>query len=209
MRRDALERRERIIKTACEVYRTYPHATVPLDEIAKSAGVGIATLYRNFPDRDSLIEACAKDMFQIVLDDQKTTLAELKEAADSAAAEEIWNRHINSLLELGLGTLIPAFAPEDLSELTEDLAQLRDLTAERTAEILAALRPHGLIAAEIQPLTFIIGLITVSRPPVPGLQKLDPGATRELVDIFLAGCAHGSSTLKERITKQSTSESLG
>lgn len=203
MRKDALERRERIIKAACEVYRIHPHATVPLEEIARRAGVGIATLYRNFADRDSLIEACAKDMFHVVLDIQKTTLAELGAATDSAEAEEIWNRHIDSLLELGLGTLIPAFAPEDLSELPEDLTELRDLTAERTADLLAAARPHGLIAAEIQPLTFIIGLITVSRPPVPGLQKLDPGATRELVDIFLAGCAHGSGPLRSRISQDS------
>jgi len=32
-------------------------ASAPLDEIAKRAGVGIATLYRNFPTRDALFEA--------------------------------------------------------------------------------------------------------------------------------------------------------
>lgn len=198
MRKDALERRERIIKAACEVYRTYPHATVPLEEIAKSAGVGIATLYRNFPDRSSLIQACAKDMFHIVLENQTGTITLLKEATTPEEAQKVWNTHIDSLLELGLGTLVPAVAPEDLSELPEELTTLRDLTCERTEELLKAARPHGLIAQEIHPLTFIIGLITVSRPPVPGLRKLDPGATRELVDIFLAGCAHGSESLKNR-----------
>jgi len=54
VRSDALARRIRIIEAACEIFRTSTDI-VPLETIADKAGVGIATLYRNFPDRTALI----------------------------------------------------------------------------------------------------------------------------------------------------------
>ena len=49
-------------EAACEIFRTSTDI-VPLETIADKAGVGIATLYRNFPDRTALIHACAAYMF--------------------------------------------------------------------------------------------------------------------------------------------------
>ncbi|WP_454887528.1 TetR/AcrR family transcriptional regulator [Sphingomonas oryzagri] len=53
MRRDARERRERIIEAAAERFTTGGYM-VPLEEVAQAAGVGRGTLYRNFSDRQSL-----------------------------------------------------------------------------------------------------------------------------------------------------------
>lgn len=52
-RRDAEENRERIIAAAREVFASSGF-DAPLDAIARRAGVGRATLYRNFPDRFAL-----------------------------------------------------------------------------------------------------------------------------------------------------------
>jgi AcrR family transcriptional regulator len=52
-RRDAEENRARIIAAAREVFATAGF-DAPLDAIARRAGVGRATLYRNFPDRYAL-----------------------------------------------------------------------------------------------------------------------------------------------------------
>ncbi len=49
-RRDAEENRARIVAAAREVFATAGF-DAPLDAIARRAGVGRATLYRNFPDR--------------------------------------------------------------------------------------------------------------------------------------------------------------
>ena len=49
---------------------------VPLEEIARRAEVNIATLYRRFPDRESLIEA--------ILADRMAEFAEAAEAAERA-----------------------------------------------------------------------------------------------------------------------------
>ena len=73
MRSDALARRIRIIEAACEIFRTSTDI-VPLETIADKAGVGIATLYRNFPDRTALIHACAAYMFDKVIELQQSVL---------------------------------------------------------------------------------------------------------------------------------------
>ncbi len=55
-RTDALRNRERILEVAKEAFRRFG-ATASLDNIAKKSGVGPGTLYRHFPNRDTLIEA--------------------------------------------------------------------------------------------------------------------------------------------------------
>jgi AcrR family transcriptional regulator len=53
LRSDALENRERILKVA--VAELTRHPDVALSAIAKKAGVGQATFYRNFPSREALV----------------------------------------------------------------------------------------------------------------------------------------------------------
>jgi AcrR family transcriptional regulator len=55
-RRDAEENRTRLIEAAREVFASSGF-DVPLSVIARRAGVGRATLYRNFPDRSALAAA--------------------------------------------------------------------------------------------------------------------------------------------------------
>jgi AcrR family transcriptional regulator len=54
-RKDALRNREAILEAARELFAE--SADVPMYEIARRAGVGQATLYRNFPDRRNLAAA--------------------------------------------------------------------------------------------------------------------------------------------------------
>ena len=55
-RTDALRNRERILEVAKEAF-TRSGANASLDDIARQAGVGAGTLYRQFPTRDALLEA--------------------------------------------------------------------------------------------------------------------------------------------------------
>jgi AcrR family transcriptional regulator len=57
LRRDAAQNRERIIEAAREVF-SEQGLQAPIEEVARRAGVGIATLYRRFPTRPELI-TCA------------------------------------------------------------------------------------------------------------------------------------------------------
>jgi AcrR family transcriptional regulator len=54
LRKDAERNRSRIVAAAREVFAERGLA-VPLDEVARRAGVGVATLYRRFPTRADLI----------------------------------------------------------------------------------------------------------------------------------------------------------
>ncbi|MBB5895996.1 TetR/AcrR family transcriptional regulator [Kutzneria kofuensis] len=54
-RADARRNFDALVTAATEAYTTLG-ADVPMDEIARRAGVGIATLYRNFPTRVDLME---------------------------------------------------------------------------------------------------------------------------------------------------------
>src|SRR6201995_932453 len=55
-RADGERNRERLLEVAKEVF-SRDGAAASLDDIARRAGVGNATLYRHFPTRDDLIEA--------------------------------------------------------------------------------------------------------------------------------------------------------
>jgi AcrR family transcriptional regulator len=55
LRADAQRNRDRLVEVALEAFSKGADAT--LESIAKTAGVGIGTLYRHFPTREALIEA--------------------------------------------------------------------------------------------------------------------------------------------------------
>jgi AcrR family transcriptional regulator len=61
-RADARENRERLITAARELFAGGEPAT--LEAIAKSAGVGIGTLYRHFPRREALVEAVYREQIE-------------------------------------------------------------------------------------------------------------------------------------------------
>ena len=56
LRRDAERNRVRILDAAREVFR-HRGFDATLDDIAAQAGLGVATVYRRFPDKDHLVEA--------------------------------------------------------------------------------------------------------------------------------------------------------
>jgi AcrR family transcriptional regulator len=56
VRADARRNRERLLEAAVRAFAS-DGVDVTLEAIAKTAGVGIGTLYRHFPTRDALVEA--------------------------------------------------------------------------------------------------------------------------------------------------------
>lgn len=62
LRADAQKNRE-LILAAAEALFLEKGATVPLEEVAKRAGVGIGTLYRRFPTREALLAATSNERF--------------------------------------------------------------------------------------------------------------------------------------------------
>ncbi len=56
LRADAERNRQRVLEVAQEVFAK-EGLSVPIDEIARRAGLGVGTLYRHFPTKEALFEA--------------------------------------------------------------------------------------------------------------------------------------------------------
>jgi AcrR family transcriptional regulator len=59
-RADAVRNRERLVAAAAEMFGDHG-VDVPLEDIAKHAGVSIGTLYNHFPNREALLDAALPD----------------------------------------------------------------------------------------------------------------------------------------------------
>lgn len=68
LRADAVRNRARVLDVAYETFAA-EGLSVPIDEIARRAGVGAGTIYRHFPTKDALFRAVLKDRMQRVVDD--------------------------------------------------------------------------------------------------------------------------------------------
>jgi AcrR family transcriptional regulator len=81
LRVDAERNRRALVCAASAVFQR-SGTGAPLDEVAREAGVGIATLYRRFPDREALIEA--------VFEEKMHDWADRAAAAANRALREPW-----------------------------------------------------------------------------------------------------------------------
>lgn len=180
-RADALARRRHLVIAALDLYRSDPSNTT-LEAIAEQAGVGIATLYRNFPDRRSLEYACGEYIFAEMVELQEEIIERMEE--DPAAA---WSEYVRELTHMQLGAIISPFAPDNLDTLPDTLTTLRAEVAELGDRIITIAHEHGLVDPAYDHMSFIVGMITVTRPPVPGILALDPKIPGKLAAIFSAG----------------------
>ncbi|MFB7717662.1 TetR/AcrR family transcriptional regulator [Nocardia sp. NPDC056100] len=80
LRADARRNRERVLAAAQEAFAA-EGISVPLDEIARRAGVGAGTVYRHFPTKEALFEAAIVDRV-----DRMTGRARAALTADDAGA---------------------------------------------------------------------------------------------------------------------------
>jgi AcrR family transcriptional regulator len=67
LRADAQRNRSAILKAAEAVFRTQG-ADAPIDEIARRAGVGVGTVYRNYPTKAAVVQAIVEARLAPILD---------------------------------------------------------------------------------------------------------------------------------------------
>ncbi|PFG27572.1 TetR/AcrR family transcriptional regulator [Corynebacterium renale] len=180
MRSDARKRRTTIIGIACELYRTTEPDAVTHDMVAEYADVGVATVYRNFPDRASLRLACATHLMDQLLELQTDIIADFP--ADPQAA---WEDFVYTLVDFGVATLLPALAPDNLDDLPDEVKTLRTQATAQSEEILRLASDAGLIRPGIRPEQLIAGLCVVARPAPPAVESLSPDINSQLVDMLI------------------------
>lgn len=73
LRADAARNRARVLEVAYEAFAA-DGVAVPIDEIARRAGVGAGTVYRHFPTKEELFRAVVADRVQHIIDEGRALL---------------------------------------------------------------------------------------------------------------------------------------
>jgi AcrR family transcriptional regulator len=180
LRADAQRNHEQLLAAARDVVVERGPAA-PLDEVARRAGVGIATLYRRFPDRSALLRAVVVDALQ-----RATAAAEaaLAEETDGFSA---LSRYMHAALESRVSTVIPVvLGALDLED--PDVRAARDASAALVQQIVDAAHRDGSLPSDVAFGDVGTILVRLSRP-LPG--RIPPDVDAELahrhLDLFLAG----------------------
>jgi AcrR family transcriptional regulator len=74
LRADAARNRARVLEVAYETFAAEGLA-VPIDEIARRAGVGAGTVYRHFPTKEDLFRAVVEDRIRGIIAEGRALLA--------------------------------------------------------------------------------------------------------------------------------------
>lgn len=174
LRADRQRNRERILEIAAGLVAQHG-AELSLEEVARRAGVGSATVYRHFPSRQALLEAVFRSGVAQLRD-----RAAAQPGAEPGAELAGWLEELTvyTATHRGLATALLA-GPEGLSpeELccTELLLQVLEVLVARAAAA-GALR-SGTAAADLMRLSNAISVATEN----------DPDTARRLLRLALAG----------------------
>lgn len=168
-RADALRNRERLLAAAAAAFAA-DGLSVPLDEIARRAGVGPGTLYRHFPTKEALFEAVLHDRLRRLAEEARA----LGEDPDPAAAllgligrlgaEAAAKRDLVDALASGGADLNAAALAATAADLRAGIGRLLD-RAQRSGAIRADLTLADLMA-------LISGMLFAVRPRPAG--QADP-----------------------------------
>jgi AcrR family transcriptional regulator len=173
LRADAQRNQDRIVAAAREAFAEHGYE-VPIEEIAKRAGVGAATIYRRFPTKERLLRA--------IVD---AGLADLEPAIDAAAASpDAWEglfAGMQALIDLQLANMV-------LIQILDETGlwpELKDEIKERVLAPLMALfaraQAGGQIRADLDPseLPLLLAMVTATARH-PGKLGVQSSAERYL-----------------------------
>lgn len=189
MRSDARRNLERLLAAARDLIAE-KGAAVALDEVAQRAGVGIATLYRRFPDRTALLRG-------VVLDALEQTRAVAERAAeDTDDAFEALAAYLRGALELRVSAVIPQVL--DVLDLEEpELAASREASAAATEALVDAAHASGQLPKDVTFADVGMMLVRIARPlPGPMPTALKDELARRHLELFIRGLRGGDGPLE-------------
>jgi AcrR family transcriptional regulator len=181
-RKDVVRNRERLLKAALIAVKR-DGLNVPMADVATQAGVGVATLYRHFPDRGSLYSALSARSYGIVLDSLRAASEGSATAHGAIAAhlETIVRRRDQLLLPLQGGPVV----------LDDEAMELRDQIGRATQELIDRGRADGSLRPDLHgaDVAMFAGLLAQGLVNVPDWESI---AHRQIA-LFLSGAAdrHG------------------
>ncbi|MEU7900342.1 TetR/AcrR family transcriptional regulator [Nonomuraea sp. NPDC049152] len=183
MRADARRNYERILAAAAAAI-AQDGAEASLEEIARRAGVGSATLHRHFPSRQALLETVFRDKVE-------TLCAEAHDLAadpDTGRALVVWLRAVvtHAVSNRGLATSLMRGSLEGDPTLG---ATCHTMITNAGGELLARAREAGAVRADVE----IVDLLTLANAIALASEQEPDGATQagRLLDLALNGVRPG------------------
>ncbi|MEV6835001.1 helix-turn-helix domain-containing protein [Streptomyces sp. NPDC051133] len=156
-RADALRNRERIVTAAREMFVEHG-PDVPLDEIARRAGVGNATVYRNFPDREALVREVVCSVMDRTAEAAEAALAE---TGDAFAALE---RFVHTSADERISALCPMIS-STFDQHHPDLEASRERVERLVEEVMGRAQAAGQLRPDVSVGDLLIVVAQLSRPP--------------------------------------------
>jgi AcrR family transcriptional regulator len=186
LRADARRNRDRIVAAAQDLFLE-EGVDVPMEDIARRAGVGVGTLYRRFPDREALLRAVAEE-----------SLRRLVDAAESALREEAdaWlalRRFLRACSALRLGELPAKLEPHLHQKIRtgQHLHQMRQRVIDCVLDMTERAQADGSLRDDIGPgdIAMLMTLNVYTPAGAPNDQ-----AMARVVEIMLDGLRAGSTS---------------
>ena len=175
LRADAARNRARVLEVAYETMATEGLA-VPIDEIARRAGVGAGTVYRHFPTKESLFGAVIQDRLQQMVTYGRDLLAS-SEPGDALFA------YVKSMVTQGAADLSLAQAMAGYGIDINVVAPRRNRSfSVCSADLLAAAQRAGTARADItvpEAKALIVG--------AQAMQGYNPDVAERVTDVLLDG----------------------
>ncbi|TMR94370.1 TetR/AcrR family transcriptional regulator [Nonomuraea basaltis] len=172
MRADARRNLDKIVAAAAEVVAERG-VNVPMEAIAKRAGVGVGTLYRRFPDRHALIAAVGDHYIHTMAD-------ALDEAAKSTT--DAWSaieEFVSWVAAPGRAALATALAelPEEAIVDRAEFARAREGWVERFDALVRRAQAEGSMRADVgvDDLIHLLNVFTCHPDALPGPVAASPG----------------------------------
>lgn len=180
-RADAARNRAAIIEAARTAF-TAAGEDASLEAIARSAGAGIGTLYRNFPTREELVAAVYASELEAVL---ATVPALLQQHAPDVALRAFLHTYAGFIAtKRGMAESVRAGAIQSAAE----SADTRRRVNEALALILDAGAEQGLLRAGTDPDDVTAAMIGVF---LTTAHSADPGQADRLLDLLVRGLRVG------------------
>jgi AcrR family transcriptional regulator len=176
LRADAARNRARVLEVAYDTFAS-EGLSVPIDEIARRAGVGAGTVYRHFPTKEDLFRAVIEDRIRAIVDNGRAVLSSSGpgEALFTFLRSMVlqWGATDQGLVDAlaGLGIDIETSAPDAEEAFLEILRELL-----RAAQKAGAVR-RDIDVADVK--AILVGCLA--------MQAANPDAAERLTEVVLGG----------------------
>jgi AcrR family transcriptional regulator len=177
-RKDATRNRLRLVEAAAEVFRR-DGTDAALDEVARTAGVANATLYRHFPTRERLLVAVYAQTIDAMCAD-----ARARTESDADDGLLVWLGVVVSQMQAnrGLREALATAHALNPDRTPDEIREWHDRIAATAKPLFTRARARGVVRASAR-WADILALVAA----VGNAAGSDRAAARRLLDIVVAG----------------------